>query len=126
MLVYGDRARPVDVRERLQEIGGLVGAAPAGAGREERLVLALLEAGELAQGLIDEDYVALSQDDITPLHLRCMALVGAIAREALTGSRPEPERVTSALSHLAGAALPAKVACKAPEGFAFYGVYPQA
>jgi hypothetical protein len=126
MLVYGDRTRPIDVRERLQGIEDLIGEPHAGAGGEERLVLALLEAGELAQGLIDNDYAASGYDDITPLHLRCMEFVGAIARAALTGSPPEAGRVKSTLSHLAGAALPTWVACKIPEGFAFYGVYPQA
>jgi hypothetical protein len=126
MLIYGDRAEPVDVRERLQAIEGLIAAPLVGAERDERLMLALLEAGELAQGLIDNEFAARGHDELTPLHLNCMELVGVVAREALTASLSKPEWMRSALSRLAGAALPARVGCKIPEGFAFYAVYPQA
>ena len=95
-------------------------APPAEAqARADRLTGALIEAGELAQGLIDAQFDATGEDDLTPLHRAALALVRAIAHG-------RPAGVERALSTLAGMDLPALVTCKEPEGYAHYAVYPEA
>jgi hypothetical protein len=97
--VYGDRARRLDVRAALAQVR---------AGGDFFL------AAELAQGLVDAEFKARGEDDLTPLHAAALDLV----RRCLRG-RPD----TVALERLR---LPDEVSATEPEGYAFYAVYPQA
>lgn len=108
MLVYGDHRRRVDPRARLND---LVARAP-----HDRRTALLLDAGELAQGLIDHEFEATGIDEITPLASAAMDLV----RDIAAGTRALDRHPLRALS------LPERVSLSRPEGFAFYAVYPDA
>jgi hypothetical protein len=80
VLVYGDHWREVTPRERLAILAGLLRSNSAGHAGHDALVRALIEAGELAQGLADAEFAARGCDDDTPLQAAALALVVAIAR----------------------------------------------
>jgi hypothetical protein len=111
VLVYGDhadRAEPpailVQLRNRIEEQGGCD-------------TWALVEAGRLVQGLLDEEMSALGEDDCTPLSDACSRLMAALAHGGL--------QVPSALEKLEQLDLPEAVSLRVPEGYAFYAVYPE-
>jgi len=108
MLVYGDQPR----RERPRDKLAAIRAAIASADRTR----ALIEAGELAQGLADAEFEVLGADDDTPVQAAAMALCVAVARGA------GAEAVTARLAALD---LPEQVSVKTPEGYAFYGLCPE-
>jgi hypothetical protein len=107
VLVYGDQPR----REPPQDLLHSVLAAQAAGDRTR----ALIEAGELAQGLADAEFAALGEDDDTPLRAAALALCVEIARRG---------EVAAAARRLADHHLPDAVEVKTPEGYAFYGLYP--
>ena len=130
MLVYGDRQRWVAPGDRLAELAALLGAEAAGGERHDALVRALIEAGELAQGLADVEFAAAGCDDHTPLQAGALGLLTALARKVQASWRsgfaregPQAGRELAALAELAPAE---PVPCKTPEGYAYYAVYPQA
>jgi hypothetical protein len=119
MLVYGDRARTVEPRRALGGIADLLAASDC-----DRLTRALIEAGELAQGLADAEFDAIGCDDLSDNQTAAMSLCVAIARRLLGEARGEVAR--AALAALLDRPLPPFVRCKTPEGYAFYAVYPDA
>lgn len=78
---------------------------------------ALVEAGILAQGLIDAEFERLGRDDLTDLHVAAMDFVVAVASE---------QGAEGSAESLQAIGLPPRVLCRAPEGYAFYAVYPEA
>ncbi|MGA0604795.1 hypothetical protein ACO2Q0_02240 [Phenylobacterium sp. VNQ135] len=94
MLVYGDRRREVAPREAIAS------------GDFFRIA-------EVAQGLVDAEFNARGEDDLTPLHAAAIADLRAICG----GRRP---------GALAEHALPSGLIVKEPEGYAFYAVHPEA
>jgi len=130
MLVYGDRARTLLPSAALDAITARlarVRAAEAGVVRHGLLVGALIEAGELAQGLADLEFEARGGDGRTPLQDGAMALVMALASAvaiswasgfAQTGALPRLQQLKRRLP-----ATPVKL--KTPEGYAFYALYPE-
>lgn len=104
MLVYGDARRTRRTAELLDDV------ARGGAD-------AFFDAAELAQGLIDAEFEARGEDDLTPLHAAALGPPTALAR----GEDPGP-----ALRRLRDLPLPDAVSVTTPEGYAFYAVYPQA
>ena len=72
----------------------------------------LLEAGEIAQALIDHEFLLLGRDSLTDLHRLALAMVrsGGGEREVAELRRRE---------------LPPWIESKVPEGFAFYAVDPE-
>ncbi|MDQ0571143.1 hypothetical protein QFZ42_002977 [Variovorax paradoxus] len=142
MLVYGDATRREPAAQMLARLRNLLSAAqasPAGIGRHSLLVDALIEAGELVQGLADARFHAAGQRDVrSPEVDAAMALAMAVARLCArsweTSFSPEPPALESARRQ--GAPEDALAACEAllspfeevdvkqPEGYAFYALYP--
>lgn len=108
MLVYGDQPRRERPRDKLAAIRPALAA-----GDRTR---ALIEAGELAQGLADAEFGAMGLDDETPVQAAAMSLCVAVA----AGGPAE-----RAAARLAALDLPPEVSVKTPEGYAFYGLYPE-
>lgn len=130
MWVYGDRSRTADPRDLLADVeAGLerVRGMPPGLERHAGLVGASILAGELAQGLADAGFEAAGQDDLTPVQTAAMNWLTDLARAVAASWRsrfadlpalPSPDT-------LAALALPAEVATRTGEGYAFYAVYPE-
>lgn len=130
MWVYGDHCRQVSPTRQLALIADLLRSGRIGPERHDDLVRALIEAGELAQGLADAEFARLGCDDDTALQATALDLATALARKVLaswdSGFSAEGGEVRRELSALAALAPPGVVRCKAPEGYAFYAVYPEA
>ena len=132
MLVYGDHAREVRPSEVLAALRARlrrVEAVPAGIARHMALVSLLIEAGELAQGLLDADSAERRQDEPGPRGAACLALPMAFARavrdsyvSGFMRYSPIPDEVLDALERLE---LPERVTVKMPEGYAYYALYPE-
>jgi hypothetical protein len=132
MLVYGDPSRtenPRDVVERLGEMLRRLGHMPAGIERHAVLVAALIDAGELTQGVADVQFADLGHDARSGLTDDLMALLIGIAccvRQSWRtgfhqlGGLPEAE-LRSVMSH----PLPDAITTKTAEGFSLYGLYPE-
>jgi hypothetical protein len=131
MLVYGDGERREATAEKMARLrAGLRTAGPEPRlKRHARLAGLLVEAGELAQGLLDEQLARLGEERWTPLS----ALSARLTRhcgEALRGSlrgEPLPGRggALDALDRLAALDLPETIAVHLPEGYVHYGLYPE-
>jgi hypothetical protein len=97
----------------------------------------LIEAGELEQGLLDEELARHGEERPDPAGEAAARLTRAVAGVLLPsfhtfGALPagEPVRfatapVERALDELLAHALPAAVEVSVPEGYAFYGLYPE-
>lgn len=127
MMVYGDRVRAVDPRARLDELARLLAGSRSlrGVDRAELFTAALIAAGELAQGVSDAVFEALGRDCETPEQLACTRLTLELARLA-QGPEEDLGGAGAALQALLALDLPDEVACRTPEGYAFYAVYPEA
>jgi len=113
VLVYGDSAR----HERTSEALASIRERLALPGRDAR-VAALIEAGELAQGIADAEFEAHGCDARSQAQDAAMRLVVGIARSICTGSAvPRGD-----LDAVRGLDL---LRIKRPEGFAFYALYPE-
>ena len=119
VLVYGDHVENADPGERLRRIAAQltrIGGMQAGIDRHAKLVGALIDAGQLLQGFAD---AGLSEEQ---------ALSGFVHRLAQSvvrswdSSFDDIGELPSAPSVQASAT----VELRQPEGFAFYGVYPEA
>ena len=102
---------------------------PAGIERHAALVAALIDAGELAQGLADAQFADLGHDARSDLTDAVMALMMGIAgcvREswrsgfARLGGLPE-----AAIRSLTALPLPDAITTKTAEGFSLYSLYPE-
>jgi hypothetical protein len=132
MLVYGDQSRtenPRDINKRLGEALHRIGQMPAGIERHAALVAALIDAGELAQGLADAQFADLGHDagsDLTDAAMALMIGIAACVRQswrsgfARTGVLPE-----AAVRTLAALPLPEFITTKTAEGFSLYSLYPE-
>jgi len=132
MLVFGDHARTERPRDVLDQIGRRleqVESARPGIGRHAELVSLLIEVGELAQGILDASLAAQGIDGHDPAGRACMALALDLARSVWISHRSRLERFSSpnrgGLHAMRAEALPDAVRMKAPEGYAFYGLYPE-
>jgi hypothetical protein len=95
--------------------------------RHAELTGALIEAGELAQGLADAERAAAGRDLRGPLGEAAMAVVFELARAVAASwdgtAGPAPDaRVLDALDRTA---LPPSIAMRGGEGFAYYALYPE-
>jgi hypothetical protein len=137
MLVFGDATRREPVALKLARLRAQLAAAraaPAGIGRHGLLVEALIEAGELAQGIADARFAAAGRRDARwPDAAAAMALTMAMARlcarswQSGFAEGPDDEVDEEALLAVGAAALPSiDIEVKQPEGFAFYALYPEA
>jgi len=118
VLVYGDHSESASPRERLDAVGetlAAVAAMPAGLERHSRLVGALVEAGQLLQGVAD---LGAASDELN-------AFLYDLAKSAIRSWDTGFAEIGN-LPALPGGDLPPCVELRLPEGFAFYAVYPEA
>lgn len=133
MLVYGDAARRRASGDIVEEIeAGLAALArmPAGLARHAGLVALFIEAASLLQGVADSEFEARGGiDDLSPAQdavTRALAaLAQAVALSWNTGFAAGPAAAAASV-RLAASGLPPDIVLKRPEGYAFYGVYPEA
>ncbi|WP_431112757.1 hypothetical protein [Variovorax paradoxus] len=138
MLVYGDATRREPAAQKLARLRGLLSqarASAAGIGRHALLVDALIDAGELVQGIADAHFLAAGKRDVqSPETDAATALTMAVARLCArsweTGFSAAPPSGDEGLLEelLAGceAELPSiDLQVKQPEGYAFYALYPE-
>ncbi len=130
MLVYGKASRTGDPRDRLATLATLLRAVaeePPGIRRHGARVAALIEAGELAQGIADATFHDHGRDLACPARDATTALLLDLARSVWdswrTGFGTPPG--TPDLSALAATRLPARITTRWAEGFAFYALYPE-
>jgi hypothetical protein len=130
VLVFGDRWREVVPSERCAALDDLLRRPAAGAARHDGLVRALIEAGELAQGLADAELARLGADDDTPLQAAAMRLTIVLARKVdaswRSGFADAGPDHAAPLAALASTAPVEPVRCKTAEGYAYYALYPEA
>jgi hypothetical protein len=118
LLVYGDHSQSEDPRERLRSIAERLARVPGmrpGIERHGEIVAALIEAGQLQQGVEDAGAPAMA------LKALSYGLAACVIRSwdsgfANTGDLPVPPHFE----------LRRRVEVRLPEGFAFYNVYPEA
>lgn len=135
MLVYGDAARREAPADKVARLHGFLrdAAAADGIRRHGLLVAALIEAGELAQGVADAAFRARGERDARDAGSdAAMALAMAVAALVVVSWRSgfaAPlglARAEASLDALNPGALPPELDIKQPEGFAFYALYPEA
>lgn len=138
MLVYGDAKRVEEVAAKLSGLrDGLerLGFVRQGIERHSAVVELLIAAGELEQGLLDEQLSRLGEERWTPLSEAAGLLTRTIAGLLRASWRSgglrlcSPEKATAparrAVDALAFLDLPATITVTVPEGYAFYGLYPE-
>lgn len=131
MLVYGETTRTGSPRESL---AGIVvslrraAAEPPGILRHSALVAALIEAGELAQGVADAAFLEDGHETTSAAQDAAIGLLGRLAgtvwaswRTGLAVEVPSPD----ILRALDTVALPASITTRWAEGFAYYALYPE-
>jgi hypothetical protein len=133
MLVYGDRSEAVAPRKGLRALTATLKAAEEtqpGPGRHDLLVSAFLQAAGLAQGLADAEFEAKGYDDLSASQEAAMTLLLALARKvassAWTNFANSGPPIALELMGLALQPAPDAIRVKEAEGYAFYGVYPEA
>lgn len=137
MRVFGDAVRREPVALKLTRLRTQLAAArasPAGMARHGLLIDALIEAGELAQGIADARFAAAGRRDAHwPDAAAAMALAMAMARlcarswQSGFAQGPGDAQAEKARVAACEAALPStEIEVKQPEGFAFYALYPEA
>ncbi len=134
MLFYGDPTRIEDARAKLSGIVGAlrdVEAMPAGIARHGALVVAFIEAGELAQGIADAEFAQRGwRDGRSPAGDAALALLTRLAVAVRFSWDSGFARLDSppaqAFDALGAATLPETLRTNRAEGFAFYALYPEA
>ena len=145
MLVYGDLRRDEDTESKVERIRSGLEALEGTPGieRHAEVVALLLEAGELEQGLLDHQLEMLGRERPTPVAQSAADLTLGIAQAMLwsfrfAGQLPAWEGKRAAAPPLVGVGsalramkklestrLPGEIGVVVPEGYAFYGVYPE-
>jgi hypothetical protein len=129
VLVYGDARSRVPTERlvaRLREGRDRLSGAPA-AERRSLLSRMLLDAGELTQGLLDADFKRRGADAQSVLRVLLARLGAEIAAAFVASLHPAPAdaQPLGTIDELSRARLPATVGVTAPEGYAFYALYPE-
>src|SRR4051794_25997025 len=120
MIVYGDWQRTEDTARLLaslaEDCAVLAGLGP-GADRQRLATRLLVDAGELAQGVLDALFEGRGQDDWGPLQQLCADLTLEAARLwlACTQETVDVRPAGRVLEALSGCGLPGAVTVKVPE-----------
>jgi hypothetical protein len=127
VLVYGDLRKRADPAQCVREINRRLEAVSSlapGLDRHASLVGALVDAGQLLQGIADDAFAAARCDGLPDREL---------ARDLLTIARAVCRSWDSNFTELGdlprlqmGSGWPAQVELRIPEGFAFYALYAEA
>ena len=140
MLVYGDSKRVEDPREKAARIrAGIEGMVSSNLRIERHAILTglLVEAGELEQGLLDHFLQIHGEERPSQVGEAAAGLTRAVAEVLLPsfrtfgglppgeGARFATEPIERALDALLALELPESIAVSVPEGYAFYGLYPE-
>lgn len=140
MLVYGDAKRVENPREKAAKIrAGLERLEKVELRIERHAILAdlLVEAGALEQGILDHQFASHKEERPSPMGEAASRLTRAVAEVLLPsfrtlGALPPGESVRfatepieNALEALLALELPDEIAVSVPEGYAFYGLYPE-
>src|SRR5690242_9398498 len=118
MLVYGDHCESAHPREVLGAVAeklARLAAMPPGIERHSKLVGALIEAGQLQQGIADAGADDRQLGELVLWLARCVVRSWD-SGFAEVGNLPVIPQLV----------LPSSVELRLPEGFAFYAVYPEA
>jgi hypothetical protein len=134
MRVYGDVVsacvEPAGLAARVLDHIRRSGELPVGRARHEKLVRALILAGELAQGIADAEMAETGADTLTPLQVQLARVLRtlAVAIDASWHGNPRAGALPeTALSDLPGTVRRfGPVLVKRAEGHALYAVYPEA
>lgn len=119
MLVFSDRQETVDVQQRLRDLSAAIHSIsemPAGLERHAKLVAALIEAGQVHQGLADS-----GRSEAGDFGRFMHALAASVVR-SWDSRFAEIEQLPAVPETNIGGCVELKI----PEGFAFYAVYPEA
>jgi hypothetical protein len=140
MLVYGDAKRVEDPRDKAARMcEGLDRLVQSSLKIERHAVLAelLVEAGELEQGLLDHFLEVHAEERPSPAGEAASRLTRAVAEVLLPSFRTRGalppgeaarfalEPIEQALTDLMELELPAEISVSVPEGYVFYGLYPE-
>ena len=135
MLVYGDATRRESAARKLARLRGQLAnarASPGGIGRHSLLIDALIEAGELVQGVADARFRAAGKRDApSPETDAAMALTVAVARlcaqswEAAFAHDLQQGPPEDLLAACEARLSSFELEVKQPEGYAFYALYPE-
>lgn len=133
MLFYGDHSRQTDVHTELALLIGarrtLTGMAP-GIERHAALVDLFLRAAELAQGIADAEFEQAGVDRLTPAQADAGSILLKVAAALCTSWENDlavpPPKFDAAISRLEAQGFARSIHCRRQEGFAFYGLYPEA
>ncbi len=147
MLIYGDGTRVENTEEKLERVrAGLAGLGEhrPGIALHAAITDLLIEAGELEQGLLDDQLERIGRERPTPIAQGAAQLTHGVAEALLwsfrfAGTIPvwEGRRAVTApivgvlaaqraLRKLESQRLPDTLQITVPEGYAFYGLYPEA
>jgi hypothetical protein len=128
MLFFGDRSRLALTAEEVAELrrgSAALNAMPAGLERHSAAVALFIRAAELAQGVADADFEAVGEDRPTPATAGAERILRAFAALVVRSWRGGFEASAVGVEPFLREA-PEAVRCRRQEGYAFYGVYPEA
>ena len=131
MLVYREqRARDDPLRLLAELRRDLEGLAPGPRGVHDRVVRVLIALGVLEAAMADAlDDEADTLHPVTEALRRASVAAGHLLWHAWHGNdeslRPWAARARAALASVETAALPARVETRVPEGYAYYGLFPE-
>jgi hypothetical protein len=141
MLVYGDLKRRESTGEKVERIrAGLSGLGDLRPGIERHAALAgwVIELGELGQALLDDQLVREGRERLSALTGRTEKLTRTAAELLLVSFRHRGaprsadhpragalREVLHGLRDLRGVGVPRELTVTVPEGYAFYGLYPE-
>lgn len=129
MIVYGDRSRTVRTSHRLVEIDAAlagVGDMPPGIARHTALQSAFIALGEVIQGIADADRAMYGADGSSPGEAALMVALVGLGRELMQSGRNDYSSAAPSPLPEALPTLPSEIELQVPEGYAFYGLYPEA
>lgn len=131
MLVYGDCSREAQVRREIENLRRDVAALDdmrRGLARHSASVALFIRGAELAQGIVDAEFASAGVDQPTPVSECALRSARALAQLVASSWRHGFDIPASPfVSHLrVHPGAPEVVSCRRQEGYAFYGVYPEA
>jgi hypothetical protein len=129
MRVYGDRTQTLSPALTLEEQAAArtrIGEMPGGLERHAALVGLFIDAAKLVQGLADHDLQIAGGDGASPLAGHLMGDLVELARAVMQSWDSDFQSLNLPAPPIVGERLPPTVEVRRPEGYAYYGLYPEA